>query len=266
MACCTKGGGPMPHYERNFITLTLLRADFVRGTFPLEATPGETLTAPLSDYPLRSAARKTKNEIRIEKTPQGPVKDTRSLPFTEFSFLSADKTRRFVLCSEYAFLEVRGYIPHDEAIAELTAVIAAAKTLYPALKIARLGMRYVNDIRLPEAEAGTGLGADFWKSYVNELLLGGLRFAANDGALARQMNSIELNYGTDRATVKYGIFNAEYPKPNRRREFILDIDTFCQTPLEPEAVGAKLSDFHRAACSVFETAVTDALRRRMGAQ
>lgn len=256
----------MPHYDHHFITLTLLRADFVRGTFPLEGAPDESLTAPLSDYPLRSAAHKTKNEIRIQKTPQGPVKDTRTLPFTEYSFVSADKTRRFVLCSEYAFLEVRGYIPHAEAIEELTAVIDAAAARYPALKIARLGMRYVNNIRLPEADAGPGLGADFWKGYVNELLLGGLRFAANDGALARQMNSIELNYGTDRATVKYGIFNSEYPKPNRRREFILDIDTFCQSPMEPPAVGAKLEDFHRAACSVFETAITDPLRRRMSAQ
>lgn len=256
----------MPHYERNFITLTLLRADFVRGTFPLDTAPDAALTAALSDYPLRTATRKTKNEIRIEKTPQGPVKDTRTLPFTEYSHVSADKTRRFVLCSEYAFLEVRGYIPHAEAIEELTAVLDAAAARYPNLKIARLGMRYVNNIRLPEAEAGTGLGADFWKNYVNELLLGGLRFAANDGALARQMNSIELNYGTDRATVKYGIFNAEYPKPNRRREFILDIDTFCQSPMEPPAVGAKFEDFHRAACSVFETAITDPLRRRMGAQ
>ena len=81
-----------------------------------------------------------------------------------------------------------------------------------------------------------------------------------------QMNSIELNYGADRATVKYGVFNAEYPKPNRRREFILDIDTFCQQPLAPQALAGKLDDFHRAACSVFETAVTDALRRRMGAR
>lgn len=256
----------MPHYDRNFITLMLIRADFVSGGFPLDGAPDGSVTAPLSDYPLRSAASRTRNEIRIEKSPQGPVKDTRTLPFTEYNFWTADKRRRFALCSEYTFLESRGYIPHSEACGEFLAVLDAAAAQHPGMTVRRLGMRYVNNICLPEADAGPGLGADFWKSYVNELLLGGLRFAANDGALARQMNSIELNYGADRATVKYGVFNAEYPKPNRRREFILDIDTFCQQPLAPQALAGKLDDFHRAACSVFETAVTDALRRRMGAR
>ncbi len=254
----------MPHYDRNFITLTLIRADFVSGSLPMEGEPDESLTAPLADYPLRSAVRRTRNEIRFEKSPQGPVKDTRTLPFTEYNFWTADKRRRFVLCSEYCFFEAQGYVPYAEAAGELLAVLDAAAMQAPGLMIRRLGMRYVNNIALPEADAGTGLGADFWKAYVNELLLGGLRFAANDGALARQMNSIELNYGSDRATVKYGVFNAEYPKPNRRREFILDIDTFCPQTLAPSSVAGKLDDFHRAACSVFETAVTDALRRRMG--
>ena len=97
------------------------------------------------------------------------------------------------------------------------------------------------------------------------LSLGSAAFAANDGALARHMCTTELNYGTDRATIKYGIFNAEYPKPNRRREFILDVDAFCVTQLGPDAVAAKLDDYHKAACSVFEAAITDALRARMGA-
>ena len=125
-------------------------------------------------------------------------------------------------------------------------------------------MRYVNEIKLPEADAGQGLGADFWKNYVNPLLVGGLHFAANDGALARHMCTTELNYGTDRATIRYGIFNGEYPKPNRRREFIIDTDTYCQGSLTAAEVAAKLDDYHAAACQVFEAVVTDALRARMG--
>ena len=134
----------------------------------------------------------------------------------------------------------------------------------PRMEIHRLGLRFINEIKLPEANAGPGLGADFWERYINPWLLGGLRFAANDGALARHMCSTELNYGTDRATFKYGIFNAEYPKPNRRREFILDVDAYCHASLMPADVPAKLDDYHQAAVSVFEAAITDALRERMG--
>jgi len=254
----------MPHYERNFITQVVLRADFAPGTVPMVQTPGEDILSVLDGFPTHSALNRAKTEVKIQKTPQGPVKNTSTRNFVEHNFVSEDKTKRIAICTDYVFLEDRrfeGYASAQELFTELTDALAAQ---YPGMKLRRLGMRYVNEIRLPEADAGPGLGAEFWEQYINPLLLGGLRFAANDGALARHMCSTELNYGIDRATIRYGIFNAEYPKPNRRRNFILDIDAYCQTELLPASVPAKLDDFHAAACSVFEAAVTNALRSRMG--
>ena len=254
----------MPRYERNYITQVIVRADLVSGTAPVTAQLGEGLLSVLEDYPERTRANRTKTEVRVQKTPQGPVKDTRTINYTEHNFFTEGRTFHAAVSSEYLFLSTRqygGYVPLRDGFLDLMEAMAAQ---YPGLRIRRLGMRYVNEIKLPEADAGPGLGADFWEHYVNPLLLGGLRFAANDGALARHMCTTELNYGTDRATIRYGIFNGEYPKPNRRREFILDVDTYCQANLTPDGLGAKLDDYHTAACQVFEAAVTDALRARMG--
>ncbi len=251
-------------YERDFITQALIRADLKDGTAPIMAQLGEGVLAALEDYPQRGAANRSKTEVRIQKTPQGPVKDTRTINFIEHSFFTADKTGQAAVSSDHIYVATRryeGYAPLRDQFLELMDAVTA---LYPGLRVRRLGMRYINEIKLPEADAGPGLGADFWQRYVNPLLLGGLRFAANDGALARHMCTTELNYGTDRATIRYGIFNSEYPKPNRRREFILDVDTFCLADLAPAGLEAKLDDYHKAACQVFEAAVTDALRDRMG--
>ena len=253
----------MPQYEKNYITQVVLRADFVPDTVPM-VQPDEALLTALEDFPVRNRLNRTKSEVKIRKTPQGPVRDTHTHNFTENNFWTEDRTRRIALCGEYLFLEEKhyeGYAPLRSLFLELLDTAAAQ---YPTLKIRRLGMRYINEIKLPEADAGPGLGADFWQRYINPLLLGGLRFAANDGALARHMCTTELNYGIDRATIRYGIFNGEYPKPNRRREFIVDVDTYSVTHLDPGAAAAKLDDYHKAACSVFEAAVTDALRDRMG--
>lgn len=252
----------MARYAKNFITQVLIRADFVRGSFPVGGCP-EQIGTLLGDYPVRQSLNRTKNEVRIRKTPQGPVKDTRSYAYPEHNFRTEDGLRRAAVSPEYLFLEWKSYEDFESMRSEFLDIMETAAELHPGLKIARLGMRYINEIKLPEAEHGPGLGADFWKNYVNELLLGGLRFAANDGALSRQMNTIELNYGAEQATVKYGIFNPEYPRPNRRREFILDIDTYSRQVLLPAAVPERLEAFHRAACSVFETAVTDRLRAVM---
>ena len=253
----------MPLYDKNFITQVVLRADFVPETVPL-IQPEEGLLSALEDFPVRNRLNRSKSEVRVRKTPQGPVRDTHTTNFIENNFWTEDKSRRVAVCSEYFFVEEKryeGYAPLRELFLDTLDSLAAQ---FPGMKLKRLGMRYINEVRLPEADAGPGLGADFWEQYINPWLLGGLRFAANDGALTRHMCSTELNYGTDRATIKYGIFNSEYPKPNRKREFIIDVDTYCMTALLPAAVPAKLDDYHKAACSVFEAAVTDALRARMG--
>lgn len=254
----------MPRYARDFITQVVLRADFVSGTAPIAGQLPEGVLAALENYPERSVLNRSRTEVRVQKTPQGPVRDTRTINFPEHNFWTADRNLHAAACSEYIFLARRQYEGYAMLREEFLTLTDAMAAQFPNLRIKRLGMRYVNEIKLPEADAGPGLGADFWGRYVNPLLLGGLRFAANDGALARHMCTTELNYGTDRATIRYGIFNGEYPKPNRRREFILDVDTYCQTQTPPNAVEAKLDDYHAAACQVFEAAVTDALRGRMG--
>lgn len=254
----------MPHYNKHFITQVVLRADFVPGTAPVAQTLNEAFLPLLADFPARNAINRTKTEVNIRKTPQGPVKNTSTRTFPEHNFVSADKTRRVALCTDYLFLEERRYESFETSRDLFLDLMDTLASQHPGVKLRRLGMRYVNEIKLPEADAGTGLGAEFWERYINPLLLGGLRFAANDGSLARHMCSTELNYGIDRATVRYGIFNHEYPKPNRHRNFILDIDTYCQTELFPASATEKLEDFHNAACSVFEAAVTNALRQRMG--
>lgn len=253
----------MPSYEKNFITQVVLRADFVQNTVPM-VQPDEQVIALMEGFPVRNRLNRQRSEVRVRKTPQGPVRDTHTTNFVENNFWTEDKRRRVALCSEYLFLEDHRYEGYPELRDLFLDALDALAAQYPGLKLRRLGMRYINEIKLPEADAGTGLGADFWEKYINPFLLGGLRFAGNDGTLARHMCSTELNYGTDRATVRYGVFNAEYPKPNQRREFILDIDTYCMTPLAAGAVPAKLDDYHAAALSVFEAAITDTLRARMG--
>ncbi len=254
----------MPRYNKNFITQVVLRADFVPGTVPMIQPQAAELLAATEGFPVRSAINRTKTEVNIQKTPQGPVKNTSTRNLLEHNFFTGDKTRHIALTTDYVFLEERRFESYAALRDLFTDVTEALAVQYPGMKLRRLGMRYINEIKLPEPDAGPGLGAEFWEQYINPLLLGGLRFAANDGALARHMCSTELNYGIDRATIRYGIFNQDYPKPNRRRNFILDIDTYCQTELLPAAVPGKLEDFHNAACSVFEAAVTNALRARMG--
>ena len=259
-----KGGEHMARYARDFITQVVMRADLVTGTAPLAAQVPEGVLAVLDGWPERAVQSRSRTEVRVQKTPQGPVRDTRTISFPEHSFSTEGRTLHAAVSSDYVLVSQQrygGYGPLRDLFLEL---MDAMTREYPGLRLRRLGMRYVNEIKLPEADAGTGLGADFWEHYVNPWLVGGLRFAANDGALTRHMCTTELNYGTDRATIRYGIFNGEYPKPNRRREFVLDVDTYCQQQMGPLGLERKLDDYHAAACQVFEAAVTDGLRARMG--
>ena len=255
----------MPAYNSNFISQVIVRADFVTGSVPMVALP-ESVSQAASEFLTRSSVNRTKNEVTIRRSPQGTTRDTHTVNFVEHNMLNDDKTRHAAVCSEHIVADEKVYHGFASLRDTFLDLLDATVQAYPTMKIKRLGMRYINTVRLPGPDAGPGLGADFWQQYINPLLLGGLRFAANDGALARHMTTTELNYGTDRATIRYGIFNNDYPRPNRRREFILDIDTFCAADVAPADAGTKLEAFHTAALDVFEAAITDKLRERMNAR
>ena len=59
----------------------------------------------------------------------------------------------------------------------------------------------------------------------------------------------------------HGIWNADYPNENTRREFVMDIDCYSRFPLEPKHdVNGAIERFNEHIQDIFEASITELLR------
>ena len=78
------------------------------------------------------------------------------------------------------------------------------------------------------------------------------------------MASIEMNYTDCMLRFQYGIFNSDYPAPNKKREFILDTDVYSVGLYTMEEIADQIDAFHDRAKNWFEQSIKQPLRIKMG--
>ena len=142
-------------------------------------------------------------------------------------------------------------------------VLTALTKVYPSLKINRIGLRYVDQIEIAKEGTTRTSWASFWNKYIDSKLIQSLAFADDDKQIARQMNSIEMNYERFMLRFQYGIYNADYPAPNKKHSFIIDTDVYSAGLYDGDECNSLLDIFHEKASMWFEKSIKDALRKKM---
>jgi len=132
--------------------------------------------------------------------------------------------------------------------------------IYDDFEGKRLGLRYINEITLPENNVLD------WTNYLDERLLTSLNFPQDPSKICRAFNNLELNYGDLIIRFQYGMFNADYPALIRKKSFILDYDAYYQGPQNLEDVKHNIDIFHEAIQTLFEYSISDKLRSLMGVE
>jgi uncharacterized protein (TIGR04255 family) len=102
-----------------------------------------------------------------------------------------------------------------------------------------------------------------WGKYLNENLLGIFKLADDAKTIARAFHILDFNYGDSNLRFQYGMPNADYPAPIRRKSFVLDFDAYCTLVLSQEEIGTYLDRFHDKIKVAFEQVITDDLRKKL---
>ncbi len=181
------------------------------------------------------------------------------------------RTLGVVVGSDAIVIESTDYRSHQEFFEFLRYVLAAV----PAAEVAgfsRIGLRYINEIRVP----GVALPAQ-WEGLIAPSLLAAIAISA-DGFSAHRLNA-EVEYaGTDGLSVvmRHGaaagrVVNADGPLRTRTRDtgpfFLLDLDSYWEHAAEAElpefstdAILETTSGLREPIHDLFELAITDRLR------
>ncbi|MBA7635071.1 hypothetical protein ES703_42671 [subsurface metagenome] len=98
---------------------------------------------------------------------------------------------------------------------------------------------------------------------MNKDLLSIFAIPKNKSKISRAFHNLELNYGDYLIKFNYGMYNADYPAPIKRKIFILDFDAFSMRILNENEIRKFLPIFHKQIQSLFEESITDKMRRKL---
>lgn len=188
-----------------------------------------------------------------------------------FRFLNLDRTASAVVSRNAITVETTNYGEFPAFRALVLFVVEAVSRVAKIVGIERIGLRYIDEIRVPD-NPGDVAG---WRGWIADEVLGPLDIAG-DYRPTEFQTVLRLTAGDTNVVVRYGALTGEGvvgdgPLKRRSRRatgpfFVIDTDCFQvtqgadMTEFAVEPITAVLDELHRPAGTLFRRATTDRLR------
>ena len=176
----------------------------------------------------------------------------------KWAFFNKTKTRSISFEFDNIIVEFKEYSHFEDFLKIINRVTKSLFELFPSIVSTRLGIRYINQIKIEEKHPFE------WNNLLNKSLLDSMNFISDKEDMSRHITLIELNKENYMLRFQYGIANSLYPSPIIRKEFVLDYDCFTFESLEsPEEITRKVKEFNTVIADMFEESIEDGLREIM---
>ena len=221
-----------------------------------------------SNFPLPQPLQNTK----IMATPGAqPTLQQEMVP----RFSTRDQTTAVTFGPQAVSVETTTYRSFEHFLELVRLSVDARQKIAPVDGLTRLGLRYVDEVRVPDVCNGV-VG---WREWVNEDLLGAAQVGSLLGSAAEQSQGVTVfNRGDGRQiAVQYGSREgfAVFPGGPLQRStpppgpfFLLDIDSFWGATGEVpeflvESIISTCQDLHEPVSQLFENLITERLREEV---
>ena len=199
-----------------------------------------------------------------------PAIESNAVP--RFRFLNKARTMSIVATQNSLAVETTDYDEWDSFKVTILRAIEAVASLAKITGVERVGLRYIDEVRVPENIAD----ASGWQGWISEDVLGHLELIAGYIPESSQ-KAIHLKGPTGQLMVRYAALNGGgvvSDQPLKRRTpaldgpfFVIDTDSHRDTPNEemlnfdPEVLAPVLDDLHKPAGDIFHGAITERSRQ-----
>lgn len=252
-------------YKTHYLTDVILRVDYI--------APEESLKKRL-DTPVRNTCLRyfpilephsgETREVMVSNAPGNQNAVVNSEKLVEWHFFGKNREKELVITHNAIFVNFKEYHSFEQLKAEFFAAYEALTADYPEISANRVGLRYINQINLTGDRVVRKSWSTYWNRYIHSTLVQSLSFPDEDGAITRQMTTTEMNYGEYMLRFQHGIFNEDYPAPNKKLIYILDTDIYSVGQYTCDELLRTVDTFHEKAYEWFERMIKDPLRKRMG--
>jgi len=248
------------HYRKNYLSKVIFKIDF--GSF-IKKTQNDDLASKFSSgineiYP--TVRSKSITQITMKVSPSGSGME-QGVIGKVWEHNDKDQNKVLILSPDFLLLEYRNgvYSHFPEFKNDMFSIYEKFQSVFDIPTFSRIGLRYVNEIRIPE---GNPLN---WEGLIKDFLVKStLAGLSSEMKLTRSMHQFMAKHDDDISILfQYGIFNPEYPNPVSRREFILDIDCSVSATIEKGEIIDRLVELNAVAEKTFENSIDDKLRKLM---
>ena len=252
-------------YKTQFLSDVILRVDFVSPEESIKKSLSpEVKNASVKYFPITEERKVQTQQVLVTNEPGAQNTVLSKEQFSEWHFYGKEKEKELCIGCNCLFINLKKYTSFEDLKPQFFEVLDLLLRNYSNIRINRIGLRYVNQITLPAEKKARKTWNSYWSKYISDALIKSLSLIDVDTALSRQMNSIEMNYGDCMLRFQYGIFNTDYPAPNKKNSFVIDIDIYASGLIESEDIKNDVDTFHVKAKEWFEKAIKQGLRDKMG--
>lgn len=187
-----------------------------------------------------------------------------------------DRRTALTLRQNSLVIETTRYGSYERVRGLLEQALNARISVAPPVGIERIGLRYIDEIRVPGENGNTSPN---WAKWVDSTLLGPTHIgkelnlvpAASEGVMvfsSPNNRALLLRYGAQEAYAVQSTPELRRPLPPPGPLFKLDIDSYWQSDdevpeFEKEGILAKTDQLHEPVRGVFENLITDRLREEV---
>ncbi|MFZ2189361.1 MAG: TIGR04255 family protein [Candidatus Magasanikiibacteriota bacterium] len=170
-------------------------------------------------------------------------------------FSNTEKNKRMEINSRFLYLEYDKYNEKTELFDDIKNVVQKFISKYNIKTFNRIGLRFINEIKLQESEQLD------WTKYIDKNLIANLIFVKDQNKkLARAMSALVFKEEKGDINFNFGIWNSEYPNEVNRKEFVLDYDCFSNLGISDDEVLERTEQFHSYIEKLFEASITEEFR------
>lgn len=241
-------------YKKDFLKKVIVRIDFDTPLPIVSKGPASSIYDTVKDrFPITEEKKVMGKELLI-----GP-EDTkeRSIETKEWHYYGKNREKHLTITPNTVFVEYDRYEYYEMLKEDFLSVSDALFTSYPKLQVRRLGLRYIDNIDIPN-ESPTE-----WDKYLKPELNTIFALAEDKKSVSRAFHVLEFNYGEDLLRFQFGMFNPDYPAPIKKKIYTLDYDMYVTKILNKSDIGETLDRFHEKVNRSFEEVITDELRKIM---
>lgn len=241
----------MPKYKKGYLTNVICRIDFInRLNFSTDQI--NRLKNDISeDFPNMKDMDVSFIEVMMSSEEDRTIRKKGKV----YEFAHDDKLVRIEPeCLVFEFKQYTGFDQFRELVKK---VLNSLGLLNNSVRSKRMGLRYINQIRLDEGDPFD------WNGLIVDSLVPNTAYTKDKNVLSRSLGWVDLTYNDFYVRFYYGMFNSEHPNPIARKEFVLDFDCYTEDEQDLSDVSTLLDRFHEKIKEMFECSILDDLRQIM---